>query len=76
VKSRRDRPNASGSQHPRFELYNLREDVEEKNDLAETQPEKLKELLARYDELEKQVVPASRSDPNPEDFQPPRIWGE
>lgn len=76
MKSRRDRPNASDPQHPRCELYNLREDVEEKNDLAETQPEKLKELLARYDELEKQVVPASRSDPNPEDFQPPRIWGE
>ena len=39
------------------ELFNLADDPYEKNDLAETQPEKLKELRARYDALAKQAVP-------------------
>jgi len=39
------------------ELYNLRNDPNETIDLAITQPEKLKELRARYDFYAKQAVP-------------------
>jgi hypothetical protein len=41
----------------KVELFNLADDPYEKNDLAAKQPEKLKELRARYDALAKQAVP-------------------
>lgn len=76
VKSGGNQPLAAELKQPRFELFNLQEDVEEKKNLAESQPAKLQELLARYQELEKQAVPAKRSGPKPDNFQPPRVWGE
>ena len=39
-----------------IELFNLKEDPSEKNNLASTNPEKVKELKARYDVLAKQAV--------------------
>ncbi len=39
------------------ELFNLREDPGEKNNLAQANPEKVKELQAHYDQLAQQAVP-------------------
>ncbi|WP_437223326.1 arylsulfatase B [Planctomicrobium sp. SH661] len=76
VKSSGNKPRDGEARQPGFELFNLREDSGEKNDLAENQPSKLEELQSRYQELEKQAVPAKRSGPKPDNFQPPRVWGE
>ncbi len=40
-----------------FELFNLKEDLGEKNNLAEKEPKKLKELYARYETYAKSAVP-------------------
>jgi len=40
------------------QLYNLAEDLGEKNNLAAVNPEKLKELRARYDAMMKSAVPS------------------
>jgi arylsulfatase A-like enzyme len=40
------------------ELYNLAEDIGEKNDLTASHPDKVKELLANYEEVMKSAVPA------------------
>jgi len=40
------------------ELYNLANDIGEKNNLADSQPEKAKELRAKLDELLKNAVPS------------------
>ncbi len=47
----------------KMELYNLAEDISEKNDLAATQPQRVKELRARLDELTKDAVPLGGSSP-------------
>ncbi|MEA2709424.1 MAG: arylsulfatase [Phycisphaerales bacterium] len=57
------------------ELFNLAEDVSEKHNLAEKNPEKVKELRARYDAFAKQAVPP-KSKPKPPDFKSPAVWGE
>jgi len=44
------------------ELYNLAEDLGETGNLAKTQPDKLKELAARLDELLKTAVPPAREE--------------
>ncbi len=59
----------------RVELFNLAEDSAEKNNLAATQPEKVKELRARLEAFAKQAVP-SKSAPKAADFQSPKVWGE
>ena len=41
----------------KVELYNLANDLGEKHDLAESNPEKVKELRARLDALMKEAVP-------------------
>ena len=49
------------------ELYNIKSDLPEKNDLAASNPDKRKELNARPDSLLKEVgtkMPAPRSDHN------------
>ena len=40
-----------------FKLYNLREDIGEKKDLAAAMPDKVKELRAAWDEWNKSNVP-------------------
>jgi arylsulfatase A-like enzyme len=40
-------------------LYNLREDINETKDLAAAQPEKVKELQAKWDEWNKRNIPAA-----------------
>lgn len=58
-----------------LELFNLAQDLSEKNNLAAANPGKVKELRARYDALARQAV-ASRQAPKPADFKSPKVWGE
>jgi len=48
-----------------LELYNLREDIGEANDLAKANPAKTAELLARLEQWRKQVGAPVPSEPNP-----------
>lgn len=59
-----------------FELFNLAVDPFEKNDLAQSLPEKLAELKTRLAQFEKESVKANIP-PNrmPADFQVPEVWG-
>jgi arylsulfatase A-like enzyme len=41
---------------PKIELFNLADDLSEKNNLADSNPEKVKELRARYDEYANAAV--------------------
>ncbi|HEY1122721.1 MAG TPA: arylsulfatase [Haloferula sp.] len=60
---------------PKTELFNLAEDISEKNDLSTSQPEKVRELRERLDALAKEAV-APKSKPKPASFKSPAIWGE
>ena len=59
-------PDASrgGGEDKRIELYNLRKDIGEENNLAETMPEKADELQKRLDAWRK-AVDAQMPTPNP-----------
>jgi arylsulfatase A-like enzyme len=71
----RRRANADASGEEGIELFNLAEDLSEKNNLASAHPEKVKELRERYDALAAQAVPP-KTRPKPADFQSPKVWGE
>ena len=57
------------------ELFNLREDPTERTNLAEQQPDRVRELRARLQAYAQQAVPP-RSAPKRKDFVSPKIWGE
>jgi arylsulfatase A-like enzyme len=57
------------------ELFNIAQDRAEKNNLAESNPDKVKELRARYDVLAAEAVPP-KNEPKSKDFQVPKVWGE
>jgi arylsulfatase A-like enzyme len=57
------------------ELFNIAQDRAEKNNLAESNPEKVKELKARYDVLAAEAIPP-KNEPKAKDFQVPKVWGE
>jgi arylsulfatase A-like enzyme len=57
------------------ELFNLADDPYEQNNLAQSHPEKLKELQERLEFYTKQAVPKIVGQPRPEDFQAPDVWG-
>lgn len=59
-----------------FELYNIREDVSEKQDLSESQPEKLAEMIERYNQLEVEAAAPYDSSNKPADWQVPEIYGQ
>ena len=65
----------NGGDGSRVELFNLAADPYEKTNLAEKNPEKLKELQARLDGYAKAAVPA-KGGPRPADFKVPKVWGE
>lgn len=48
-----------------WELYNLKDDVGELKDLTSSQPEKVKELLARWEAWDKTLVPPAWTAPSP-----------
>jgi len=48
---------------PAIELFNLRQDISEKNNLADKHPDKVKELRERYDAYAKQAAePKNKGD--------------
>jgi len=57
------------------ELFNLAADPYEKQNLADQQPGKVKELRARYDALAAQAVPPKLRPRSP-DFKAPKVGGE
>jgi arylsulfatase A-like enzyme len=59
----------------RVELFNLAKDPYEKQNLAATNPARVKELRARYDAFAREAMPP-KSRPKPAGFQSPKVWGE
>jgi arylsulfatase A-like enzyme len=57
------------------ELFNLKDDPYEKTNLAEKNPEKVKELRAVLAGFAKEAVPP-KARPKPKDFVVPKVWGE
>ena len=60
---------------PRVELFNLAQDLSEKHNLAAEQPEKVKDLRARYDALAKQAAKPGNQ-PKPPNYSAPKVWGQ
>jgi arylsulfatase A-like enzyme len=58
-----------------IELFDLNKDPYETTNLAETNPEKLKQLQARLEELAEHAVPP-KNKPKPRGFVSPNVWGE
>ncbi|MGC4004815.1 MAG: arylsulfatase [Pirellulales bacterium] len=58
-----------------IELYDLKSDPYEKTNLAEKQPERVKDLRAKLDAYAKEAVPP-KAKPKPKDFVTPKVWGE
>jgi hypothetical protein len=58
-----------------IELFNLKADPYEKNNLASAHPDKVKTLRARLDAYAKAAVP-SKLAPQSADFKVPAVWGE
>lgn len=56
------------------ELFNLADDIGEQTNLAQTMPEKVKEMLVMYDKFAAEAVPPL-SKPGPPDFKVPSVWG-
>jgi arylsulfatase A-like enzyme len=57
------------------QLYNLADDIGEKNDVAAKNPDKVKELRAAYDRFAAEAVPP-KNQPKAADFKAPAVWGE
>lgn len=58
-----------------FELFDLSNDLSEKTNLADSQPDRVKAMKARYDQLASEAV-APKSRPKPKGFKSPAVWGE
>ena len=58
-----------------LELFNLAIDPAEAENVGAKNPQKVKELRARYDALAKQQVPPKAA-PKAKDFETPTVWGE
>ncbi|HEX4148997.1 MAG TPA: arylsulfatase [Pirellulales bacterium] len=57
------------------ELFNLADDPYEKTNLADQQPEKVRELRARYDALEREAATPKIAGPS-KGFKAPAVWGQ
>jgi arylsulfatase A-like enzyme len=78
VTSGTDDPDGGPAKAPEkgsVELFNLKDDPFEKANLADKNPEKVKELREKLAEFAKQAVPP-KAKPKPNDFMPPKVWGE
>jgi arylsulfatase A-like enzyme len=58
-----------------MELFDLSNDISEKTNLADSHPEKVKELRARYDVFAREAL-LPKNKPCPDDWVAPKIWGE
>ena len=68
---------AANDREGAYELYNIREDISETRDLAQSQPDKLKELIARYEVLAAQAAkPYNSGDDKPAGWKAPAIYGQ
>lgn len=72
--ARRNRRGAGG-QRAAIELFNLRDDVSERNNLADKHPDRVKMLRDRYEEYARQAVPP-KNHPKGPGFRAPKVWGE
>ena len=61
--------------HQQVELFHLASDPGETRDLAATEPGRLRELTARYEDYARAAVPLVGGD-KPADFKVPPVWGE
>jgi arylsulfatase A-like enzyme len=60
-----------------IELFNIADDPNEKVNLAESQPDKVEQLLARLAHYRKEAVPPRGLDGDePAGFKTPKVWGE
>jgi arylsulfatase A-like enzyme len=66
---------ARKNQPPKVELFNLAQDLSEKHDLSAEQPEKVKDLRARYDAYAKEAAKPGNQ-PKPPGYTAPKVWGE
>lgn len=57
------------------ELFNLASDPGEKTNLAEREPERVRELQVRLDAYAREAVPPKAA-PKGKDFKSPKVWGE
>jgi len=72
----RSRP---GGQTETIELFNIAADPEEKNNLADEEPGKVRELMVRLDFYAEQAAGPRQSaagSQRPADFKVPKVWGE
>jgi arylsulfatase A-like enzyme len=72
---KKNKSTAAVPEGEQYELFNIAQDPNEKNNLAEKSPEKLKTLLARYQALAKEAAP-TRATPASANFKVPKVWGE
>jgi arylsulfatase A-like enzyme len=63
------------TQLPKVELFNLAQDLSEKHDLSAENPEKVKDLRARYDVYAKAAITPHNA-PKPPGYTSPKVWGE
>jgi arylsulfatase A-like enzyme len=78
VKNGADDPDGGPPRNPErksVELFNLRDDPYEKTNLAEANPDKLKELQDKLNTFAEQAAPP-KSRPKPNGFVVPKVWGE
>ncbi len=75
--TREDMPKIRDSLPVQFQLYNLKDDLAQQNDLAKSQPERLEELAKRATEMHREVMADGHFWEVPEDYQAKskrRIW--
>jgi arylsulfatase A-like enzyme len=70
-----DNPNAKKGGKESVELFNLKDDPYETNNLATLRTDKVSELRKRLDTFAQQAVPP-KNKPQGKNFVPPKIWGE
>ena len=59
----------------KVELFNLAQDLSEKHDLSAENPDKVSDLVARYNAFAKQAAKPGNA-PKPAGYTAPKVWGE
>lgn len=79
VRTGTDDPDGRPAKKPRgkesVELYNLKDDPREANNVADAHPEKVAQLKTTLARFAYQAAPP-RARPKPRDFMAPKVWGE